>query len=197
MKPRKIIIKTIHQNIAKKFCEMLNSYSKIIFFCKKINGEYRITIKCSNYYDGILFPYNSNTYHTYLYLSTVVSLLLCDLFIDVYEEKIISAYLCEYSSFLSKSTLQKIKNITSLMLDQNFPSSHSKSLFYYKKNLIFQQLLSHFKNQNHLYIDAFAFFSLENYHSFLERIVLESFEIFLYESFDKDFIIFILNNFFK
>lgn len=190
----KIILKSLDKQIINHFTNLLKNYSQIHFCTKKINGEYRIVIFCQA---SMNLPAQERLLQNYIYYYTTVSLLLCDVIVDLFEEKIVSYYLQKKEAVLQPKYLQKAKNISSMILDANFPSSHAKSLYLYKKNLILGDLLLLFKKQNYLTIEAIALFALPDYHDFLEKVAFTSFHFISENIFEEDFINFILNNFFK
>ena len=163
MQPKKIIIKTLNPILNKQFCSALFKYPKIEFFNKKINGEFITTIKCSNYYNNTK---TQDIYGSYIYLYTNISLILSELIINYFEHLIINRLIKDFYFYFSESDAKKIKNITSLILDPNFPSENSRKLSLYKKDLILNELLLNFRERNHLVIEGFANFSLPNYYSF-------------------------------
>ena len=193
----KIIIKTLNNHLANHLIDSLKDYSHIRFFAKRINGEYRIVIFCDrsniNSHSHVPVCLRQN----YIYYYTTISLLLCDIIIDFFEEKIISYYFKKSIPRPLVPSLQNAKNISSLILDPNYPSTHSKELYLYKKNIILNALLSHFKNHNNIIIESFALFSLPDYHEFLKKVSLTSLQIILENNFEEDFVNYILNNFFK
>ena len=202
MQSKKIIIKTLNKNLNNEFCKRLSNFPKIKFFNKKINGEFVTTIKCYNYYDNInLFHKRSelckNIYGNYIYLYTNTSLILSELIINLFEKNIISRLINNYYFYFSKSESKKIINISSAILDPNFPSDNSRKLYLYKKDLILNRLLLNFRNQNYLTIEAFANFSLDNYYFFLDDVIEKAAHIYFSNTDHVDLINFILNNLFK
>ena len=185
------------KQIALCFVKSLKNYSHIPFLMKKINGEYRIIIFGRFSFHSGKCQTQKELEQSYLYYYTTISLLLCDVIIDLFEEKIVLYFLQKHFSNLPPKQIQTIKNISSLILDVNFPSPHSKTFYLYKKNLILGQLLLHFKNHNYLNIEAAALFLLTDYHQFIEKVLLASFQIISLNHFEEDFMIFILNNFLK
>ncbi len=184
MNPKFILIKIQSKNFYNLLIRELTNYKKIYFFSKKINGIYVIAIKCENYYKKILtakafLPHISQKYinkseklHlSYIYLYTSISLILSELIIKFYEIKIAKQILSNRYAYLSIYEQNKLKNITSAVLDSNYPSISSKKLYLYRKDLILNKLLLNFRNCNYLYVDHFAFFKLSNYYEHLEDII--------------------------
>mgnify|MGYP004484518059 FL=1 len=195
MQPKKIIIKTLYKKLNTDFCNALKEYPRIKFFNKKINGQYVTTIKCSNYYnDGLQ---GNNVYGSYVYLYTSISLILSELIIKFFESHFISFLINDYYFYFSNTEKNRIKNISSIMLDLNFPSDSSRKLYLYKKDLILSRLLNNFRHHNHLSIEGFANFNLDNYFSFLDDVIEKSAHVYFSNSDPGLLINFILNNFFK
>ncbi len=91
----------------------------------------------------------------------------------------------------------KIKNITSMILDVNFPSDYARKLYLYKKDLILSKLLTNFRKRNYLQIEGFANFTLDNYYLFLEDVIEKSAHIYFSDTRHVDLINYILNNLLK
>lgn len=204
LQAKKIIIKTLNKHLNSAFLNTLANYPKIIFFDKKINGEFITTIKCHNYYNNLpVFSdfrenvFKENIYGNYIYLYTNVSLILSELIIDFFEKPIISHLINNYYFYFSNNEITKIKNISNIILDPNFPSDNSRKLYLYKKELILTKLLLNFRKQNYLTIEAFANFSLENYYSFLDNVIEKASHIYFSNTNHDDLINFILNNLLK
>lgn len=194
LRPKKIIIKTLYSKLNNEFCKILKTYPKIKFFSKKINGEYITVIKCSNYYNA-LKP--DDLYGSYIYLYTNISLILSELIIKYFEKSFIKHLLNNYYFYFSESEMQKIKNISFMILDPNYPSDNSRKLYLYKKDLILNKLLLNFRNRNHLIIEGFANFSLDNYSFFLDDVIEKAAHIYFSNTEHIDLINFILNNLLK
>lgn len=194
MSPKKIIIKTLYPKLNNEFCKILKTYPRINFFTRKINGEYITVIKCSNYYNSLK---TDDIYGSYIYLYTNISLIISELIIKFFEKKIVTRMLNNYYFYFSNSEIQKIKNISFMILDPNYPSDNSRKLYLYKKDLILNRLLLNFRKQNHLVIEGFANFSLDNYFFFLDDIIEKAAHIYFTNSDHIDLINFILNNLLK
>lgn len=204
MQAKKIIIKTLNKTLNDELCNRLLVYPKINFFSKKINGEFVIVIKCFNYYDKLSLFSNfeirsisKEIYSNYIYLYTNVSLILSDFIIDFFEKNIVSRLIDTYYFYFSNSEIAKIKNISNLILDSNFPSDNARKLNLYKKDLILNRLLLHFRNQNYISIEGFANFLLDNYYFFLDDVIEKAAHIYFSNANHVDLINFILNNLFK
>lgn len=172
MNSKFIIIKIHSLNFYTLLIRKLTEYPHIHFISKKVNGMYTIAIKCENFYNSILNSnVNDNIYTSYIYLYTNVSLILSELIIEFYELRITHQILASQYSYLSNYRKYKIRNILQAVLDVNFPSSESKKLYLYRKDLILNKLLLNFRNCNYIYPEHFAFFKLPNYYEHLENIV--------------------------
>lgn len=172
MNPKFIIIKIYSKSFYKILIRRLTEYNRIHFVSKKINGLYTIFIKCESYYTNILKTTGyRNIYQTYIYLYTNLSIVLSELIIESYELKIAHQILMSQHPYLSNYQKSKIQNILQAVLDSNFPSSESKKLYLYRKDLILNKLLLNFRKCNYIYPEHFAFFKLPNYHEHLENIV--------------------------
>lgn len=172
MRPKYIIIKIHSRTFYKLLVRELTNYPRIKFFNRKINGIYTVIIKCQNYYEKLLNISNyENIYSSYIYLYTSISLILSELIIRYYEQKITYQILYSKYGYLHPYELEKIMNITYAVLDSNFPSIESKKLYLYRKDLILNKLLLNFRNRNYIHPDYFAYFKLKDYHEHLENII--------------------------
>ncbi|MBQ8299214.1 MAG: hypothetical protein IJX99_05035 [Clostridia bacterium] len=172
MSPKFIIIKIQSRNFYRLLIRKLTEYQRIHFFAKKINGIYTIVIKCESFYNKVLKKqkYN-NIYQSYIYLYTNLSIILSELIIDFYELRITHQILSSQHKDLSPYSMSRLKNILQIVLDSNFPSSESKKLYLYRKDLILTKLLMNFRNCNYIYPEHFVYFKLDNYLEHLENIV--------------------------
>lgn len=172
MNPKFIIIKIKSKKLYNQIYEKLKEYERIHFFKKKINGIYTIIIKCENFYNSILETNCSdNIYQTYIYLYTNISIILSKIIIDFYELKLTNQILYSQHKDISSYSFNRLKNILRFVLDSNFPSSESKKLYLYRKDLILSKLLLNFRNHNYIYLEHFVYFKLRNYYEHLENIV--------------------------
>ena len=172
MNSKFIIIKIHSKDFYTLLIRKLTEYKHIHFVSRQINGVYTIGIKCENFYNKVLNSNdNDNIYKSYIYLYTNISLILSELIIEFYELKITHQILDSQYRYLSSYKKYKIRNILQAVLDVNFPSSESKKLYLYRKDLILNKLLLNFRNCNYIYPEHFAFFKLPNYHEHLENIV--------------------------
>lgn len=172
MQPKYIILKIHSNKFYKLFLYEIKNYNHINFFTKKINGVYTIIIKCQNYYETFLKTKpKEKIYLSYIYLYTNISLILSELIIKFYEQKIACQILYSKYKYLTHYDISRLINITHAILDSNFPSLDSKKLYLYRKDLILNKLLMNFRNSNYIFIDHFAYFKLKNYHEHLEYII--------------------------
>ena len=163
MQPKSIIIKSNTINLIKQLVNELSAYPSIRFFCKKINGEKTIIIKCFNYYDASKKENSKNFYGNYVYLYTCISLILTDLIILNYENIFINRILHFNYFYYDKSKLKKIFNIINLILNPNSPLENSQELLLYRKQIILAELLKNFHRKNYIQIDGFINFSLTKF----------------------------------
>lgn len=172
MNPKFIIIKIHSKSFYKMLVRELINYKRINFYHKKINGVYTIIIKCQAYYENIAGKkLEQSIYLSYIYLYTSVSLIISELIIRFFENKIAYQILASKYNFLPPYDIEKMSNIISVVLDSNFPSIESKKLYLYRKDLILNKLLLNFRKKNYIYADYFAYFKLEDYHEHLETII--------------------------
>ena len=179
MPPKFIIIKIQSKIFYKLLVRELTNQKNLFFFTRKINGVYTICIKCQKYYDWILSTINidveknnsSSIYLSYIYLYTCVSMILSELIINFFEDKITNQILNSKYKYLPGHEFMRFSNIAHIVLDSNFPSKDSKKLYVYRKDLILNRLLFNFRNRNYNYVEHFAFFKLNDYHNHLEYII--------------------------
>ena len=198
--PKQIILKTTFLGVHQKILQELSAYSKMKYTHHQINGEYTVAIFCDSYYSRLFkTPEDSSIYHSYIYLYTTISLILCKVIIECFEPFLLKHYLKKnhLSAFQKQKQKKKIKAIISMLLDDNFPSENAKKIYQYRSDLIFHELLLLFRKQNHVTLDSVALFSLPYYHHFLEDVVDITTEMVTSKKSHEDFINFILNNFFK
>lgn len=172
MNPKIIIIKIHSKAFYKLLVSELTNYKRLKFYHKKINGIYTVVIKCQAYYENIFSKkFESNIYLSYIYLYTSVSLILSELIIKFFEQKITYQILSSKYKYLPMHDINRISNVVHVVLDSNFPSIESKKLYLYRKDLILNKLLLNFRNRNYIHADYFAYFKLKDYHNHLENII--------------------------
>ena len=163
MNPKLIIIKIHSRTFYKLLVSELTNYKRLKFYHKKINGIYTVVIKCQAYYENLFnTKIEPNIYLSYIYLYTSVSLILSELIIKFFEQKI---------TYQILSSKYKYLPIVHVVLDSNFPSIESKKLYLYRKDLILNKLLLNFRKRNYIHVDYFAYFKLKDYHNHLENII--------------------------
>lgn len=171
MKPKSIILKSNTNFLFQQLVNELSEYPNIRFFHKKWNGENTLVIKCYNYYDKGKEENPQNFYGNYTYLYTCLSLILTDLIIFHYENRMIHRILRYNYFYLSTSKVQKITNIISLILNPHSPLENTYELLLYRKQVILATLLKRFHHTNWIHIDSFINFHLSAYYEFLEEII--------------------------
>lgn len=172
MQPKFLILKFYSKTLNDLFVKKLLECQSINFFNKKINGVYCVIIKCKNYYEKVLNTHiPDDLYHTYIYVYTSISLLLSEIIILEFETKLARQILSSKYHYLNSYEKQKINSILNFVLDKNYPSINSKKLYLYRKDLILNKLLLHFRHHNYLYVDHFIFFKLTDYYLHLENII--------------------------
>lgn len=177
MKPKLIIIKSNTTNFIKELVNELSSYPNIRFFHKRINGEQTVVIKCFNYYEKTKEENVHYFYGNYVYLYTCLSLILTDLILLNYENIFVNRILRYNYFYYGKAKLQKISNITNLILNPNSPLENGQELLLYRKQMILASLLKNFHHTNYIHIDSFINFSLLPYYEFLEEIIFNTVQI--------------------
>lgn len=195
--PKSIIIKSNTSKLIGQLVNELSQYPNIRFFKRKINGEDTLVIKCFNYYNNLAKENQRNFYGNYIYLYTCVSLLLSDLILEN-KENIIVKRIINYNYFyFGKVTLQKILNITNLILAPNSPLENSKEFLLYRKQIILSSLLHNFRKTNYLHLDSFINFSMTSYIEFLEEIIDMVIQLFLSNSTSLEYLNFVIKNMFE
>lgn len=195
--PKSIIIKSNTNLLIDNLEKILKEYPNIRFFCKKINGEKTIVIKCFNYYNQFAVESSKNFYGNYIYLYTCVSLILTDLIVEHFENILVKRILRYNYFYFGAKKLSKISNIANLLLSSNAPIEYSNEFFLYRKQLVLSALLKNFRKTNFLQIDGFVNFSLPEYYDFLDEIVDTVVELYMSNLVSVDFLSSILRNMFK
>ena len=172
MNPKYEIIKIYSKSFYSLLIRELTNYKRLNFFHKKVNGIYTIAIKCQSYYENTLNrKLNSNIYLSYIYVYTSISLILSELIIKFFERRFTYQILSSKYNYLSQHDFERISNIVHVVLDSNYPSIEAKKLYLYRKDLILNKLLLNFRTKNYIYVDFYAYFKLNDYHSHLENII--------------------------
>lgn len=176
MQPKFLILKFYSRTLFENFIQKLSEYPHIFFCSKKFNGTYNVIIKTQNYFKEILqTEVDFKFYASYIYLYTSISMILSEFIIDNFEIKLANQILSSKYKYLNSHTQNRLKNIVNVVLDFNYPSSTSKKLFLYRKNLILNKLLLNFRKSNYLYVEHFAYFKLPDYHLHLENIISKTY----------------------
>lgn len=176
MSPKCIIIKTQSQNIYNALAYKLSELENIRFWNFKINGFYTITIKCFNYYKTNKALEDSTLYGNYIFLYSIVSIILTELFLTYYED-LISRRIIITKNY-KNINFSKLSNISSLLLDEHSPFEFSKILYRKRKCFLLNNILKNFRKRNYIYTDYFIDFYAKDYLFELNEIIDASIEIF-------------------
>jgi len=175
MNPKCIIIKTQSRNVFEAFAYKLDELHNIRFWKFKYNGFYTITIKCFNYYEKNKISDTSNLYGSYIFLYSIVSIILSELFLTYYED------LVSRRIIVAKKTkninFSKLSSISSLLLDEHSPFEFSKILYRRRKCFLLDNILKNFRKRNYIYIDYFIDFFAKDYIFELKKVIEASIEI--------------------
>lgn len=175
MNPRYILIKSQNFDLINALLFQLKEMNQIRFFHFKINGFYTITIQCHNYYDSESILDKNKLYGSYIFLYSILSIILSDLLITYYEHNLINHML--HNRKLNNDSLNKVSNISSLLLDENSPFEFSKLLYKKRKKYLLDALLINFRKRNFIFVDYFLDFNTPEYQIEISKIVDASLEI--------------------
>lgn len=175
MNPKCIIIKTQSKELFDALIYKIEEATNIRFWKFKINGFYTITIKCINYYKKTFSIDKNKLYGNYIFLYSLVSIILSELFISEYEPLISRRIIL--SKKHNTSNLYKLCNISALLLDENSPFEFSKTLYRKRKCFLLDSILKNFRKRNYIYTDNFIDFFAKKYLCELEKVIAASFEI--------------------
>lgn len=175
MKPRYILIKTQNSNLIKTLIFQIQEIKHIRFFHFKTNGFYTLTIKCHNYYNPEEIFTDNQLYGSYIFLYSLISMLLSDLLIFYYEHDLTNHLL--KPKHLNIKDLSKISNISALLLDQNSPLELSEVLYKRRKNYLLDDLFQNFRKRNFIFLDYFLDFNAPKYKEEISKIIEASVEI--------------------
>lgn len=175
MSPKCIIIKSQSKELYNALVYKLNEIKNIRFFQIKINGFYTIVIKCYNYYNHNNYFDKNKLYGSYIFLYSIISIILSELLIRYYEHSISRRII--NSNQYKNSNLQKLSTISSLLLDENSPFEFSALLFNKRKRLLLNALFQNFRKRNFIFTDYFIDFSAKYYIYELKKIFDASIEI--------------------
>lgn len=191
-----IILKTQSKEFNNILLYKLNEFKSIRYFTFKINGFYTTVIKCFDYYSSRSLTYKfknklykmnilgSSTlekynevalYGSYIFLYSIVSIILSELFILYFEHSITKRIIASQKEM--KVNLEKLSSISSLLLDEHSPFEFSETLYKRRKNCILNETLKNFRKCNYIFIDYFLDFFAKDYIYELEKIINASIEI--------------------
>lgn len=190
MSSKCIIIKSQSKDFFNALIYKIKEIKNIRFFTFHINGFYTLVIKCHNYYNSNSVLDDSKLYGSYIFLYSLVSIILSELFLSYYEHivstRIISAKckinkkhrdLRSFTDSKSELDFNKLSSISSLLLDENSPLEFSNVLYKKRKSLLLDSILKNFRNKNYIYADYFIDFNSPNYIKELDKIINTSIEI--------------------
>lgn len=175
MNSKCIIIKTQAKELFDTLIYKLNELKSIRFWHFKINGFYTITIKCINYYGKDIIFDESKLYGSYIFLYSLVSIILSELFITNYEELISKRIIASFKN--KKLDLHKLSSISSLLLDESSPFEFSRILYKKRKRVLLDAILRNFRKRNFIYTDNFVDLLAKDYIFELKKIISASIEI--------------------
>ena len=175
MRPKCIIIKTQSKNTFNALAYKLAELENIRFWKFKFNGFYTITIKCFNYYKTNISLNDSKLYGSYIFLYSIVSIILTELFLTYYEELISRRIIITNND--KNIDFSKLSNISSLLLDEHSPFEFSKILYRRRKCFLLDNILKNFRKRNYIYTDYFIDFFAKDYIFELKKIINASIEI--------------------
>lgn len=175
MQPRYILIKSQNPDFIQALLFQIKEIKHIRFFYFKSNGFYTITIQCYNYYNSKNTFDENKLYGSYIFLYSVLSIMLSDLLITHYEHGLTRRML--HARNLNSKELAKLSNISALLLDENSPLEFSEILYKRRKNCLLDALFKNFRSRNFVFVDNFLDFNAPEYQSEVLKIVEASIEI--------------------
>lgn len=161
MTPKCILIKSQNQEFINSLLYKLQEMQQIRFFCFKINGFYTVTIKCHNYYNIQKNQSSENIYGNYVFLYSLVAIILADLLLTYYENILVHHILTGFD--IKKKQEPKLSYISALLLDENSPFTFSNLLYKRRKNYLLCDLFENFRKRNFIFIDYFLDFNSPKY----------------------------------
>lgn len=179
MSAKSILIKTHSKELSELLTSELDNLKNVKFFSRKINGLYILTIKCNNYYSYLNLDLSTSFYKNYIFLYSTTSIILSELLIKFYEEKLANRFLYSQYFYFPKKVLTQLTNISSLVLSEELPDYKTNELYLIRKEILLQELLDNFKKRNYLTIESFINFSAPLYHETLEYILSTSIQLIL------------------
>lgn len=175
MSPKCIIIKTQSKDFFNLLTFKLHEIKNIRFLSLKINGFYTTVVKCHNYYDSKSVFNENQLYGSYIFLYSIISIIISELLIICFEHSISKRII--YSSKDEKININKLSNISALLLDEYSPFEFSKLLHKKRKNYILESLFANFRKRNYIYTDFFLDFSSPMYIQELKDVIDASIQI--------------------
>lgn len=175
MQPRYILIKSQNLSLIQTLIFQIKEIKHIRFFHFKLNGFYTLTIKCHNYYNSQKTYDDNQLYGSYVFLYSLLSIMLSDLLIIHYEHNLANRLLKPKK--LNISQLTKISNISALLLDENSPLELSEILYKRRKNNLLDALFQNFRKRNFIFLDYFLDFNAPKYREQVLKIIDASIEI--------------------
>ena len=157
MNPRYILIKSQNSDFIYALLFQIKEIKQIRFFHFKLNGFYTITIQCYNYYNSENTFDENKLYGSYIFLYSVISIILSDLLIAHHEHEIARRML--RTKKLTSKELSKVSNISALLLDENSTFEFSEILYKRRKNYLLDALFKNFRNHNFIFVDYFLDFN--------------------------------------
>lgn len=179
MSAKSILIKTHSKELSNLLIHELLNIKNIKFFSKKINGIYILTIKCNNYYSFLSLPKRKNIYGNYIFLYSNISIILSELLIKFYEERLAKRFINSQYFYYPRTVLTQLTNLSSIVLSDVLPDYSINDLYLFRKEILLHELLNNFQKRNYLVIDGFINFSAPHYHETLEYILSTSVELIL------------------
>lgn len=175
MNPRYILIKSQNSEFMNAFLYQLREFHQIRFFYFKINGFHTVTIQCYNYYSDKNTLDENKLYGSYIFLYSVVAILLADLLLIHYEHILTHRMLS--ASKIKKKQLSKLSSISALLLDENSPFEFSTFLYKHRKRVLLDAILKNFRKRNFIFVDYFLDFNAPDYRKKVLEIVEASIAI--------------------
>ena len=112
MNPKCITIKTQSKDFYNALIYKLNEIKNIRFASIKLNGFYSVIIKCHTYYNRVSRLNETKLYGSYIFLYSIVSIILSELLICYYENSI-SKRIINQTQFTNVK-IHKLSNIPQL-----------------------------------------------------------------------------------
>lgn len=175
MNPRCFMIKSQNKEFMQALQFQLQEVKQIRFFSFKMNGFYTITVQCYNYYNQQAIFQKDKLYGSYIFLYSIVSIMLSDLFLLHYEPLVSHRFLSAWKD--EDVDWSKLASITSLLLDENSPFDFARLLYQKRKRFLLDSILENFRKRNYLFVDYFLDFSSPDYREELRNITEASLAI--------------------